>query len=217
MARPRNADGRRTRQAILDAASTLFSQKGYFGTSLREVGATVGVRESALYNYFPSKEALFDALLTRDAEIKIEQLSAFLEQPLLDARAALTRLATQLLEGFSTPQAAETFRILLSDGIRLARDGRINFFERMASRSPRLEEVMRRLIVAGALRNGDPAALAVAFFGPLIIWRHVHAIGAKHPMTENPCAFVRTHVDLFLTGAGSPPPSAATRRRTRRD
>ena len=42
----------------------LFAEKGYFGTSLRDVAAAVGVRESALYNYFPGKEALFDALIT---------------------------------------------------------------------------------------------------------------------------------------------------------
>ena len=58
MARPRNADGQRTRQAILDAALDLFSEKGYFGTSLRDVATAVGVRESALYNYFAGKDAL---------------------------------------------------------------------------------------------------------------------------------------------------------------
>ena len=63
MARPRNADGQRTRQAILDAALDLFAQKGFFGTSLRDVATAVGVRESALYNYFPSKDALFEALI----------------------------------------------------------------------------------------------------------------------------------------------------------
>ena len=41
----------------------LFADKGYFGTSLRDVATAVGVRESALYNYFKSKEALFDALI----------------------------------------------------------------------------------------------------------------------------------------------------------
>ena len=39
MARPRNADGQRTRQAILDAALDLFGEKGFFGTTLRDVAA----------------------------------------------------------------------------------------------------------------------------------------------------------------------------------
>ena len=62
MGRPIHADGRQTRQAILDAALELFADKGYFGTSLRDIAAVVGVRESALYNYFRGKEALFSAL-----------------------------------------------------------------------------------------------------------------------------------------------------------
>ena len=46
MARTNNADGQRTRQAILDAALDLFADKGFFGTSLRDVAKAVGVRES---------------------------------------------------------------------------------------------------------------------------------------------------------------------------
>jgi AcrR family transcriptional regulator len=75
MARPRNADGQRTRQAILDAALDLFAEKGYFGTSLRDVAGAVGVRESALYNYFAGKEALFDAILAAHQDSKIERLA----------------------------------------------------------------------------------------------------------------------------------------------
>ena len=71
MARPRNADGQRTRQAILDAALDLFAEKGFFGTSLRDVATAVGVRESALYNYFASKDALFEALILADQHTKV--------------------------------------------------------------------------------------------------------------------------------------------------
>ena len=81
MARPKNADGQRTRQAVLDAALDLFSQQGYFGTSLRDVAAAVGVRESALYNYFPGKDALFDALISAHQHGKLERLSPIVGQP----------------------------------------------------------------------------------------------------------------------------------------
>ena len=79
MARPKNADGQRTRQAILDAALDLFAEKGFFGTSLRDVAAAVGVRESALYNYFASKDALFEALLAAHQHSKIERLAPLAE------------------------------------------------------------------------------------------------------------------------------------------
>ena len=66
MARPAGRDGAQTRQALLDAALSLFAEKGYFGTSLRDIARHVGVRESALYNYFPSKESLFEAVVLAD-------------------------------------------------------------------------------------------------------------------------------------------------------
>ena len=68
MGRPVNANGERTRQAILDAGLQTFAEKGYFGSSLRDIATLVGVRESALYNYFNSKEALFHAILDAAAQ-----------------------------------------------------------------------------------------------------------------------------------------------------
>ena len=97
MARPKNADGQRTRQAILDAALELFADKGYFGTSLRDVATAVGVRESALYNYFKSKEALFDALILAHEHTKSQRLASLAgDGPIADApRAARTPRAQQ--------------------------------------------------------------------------------------------------------------------------
>ena len=71
----RRADADRSVAAILDAALDLFAAKGFFGTSLRDVATAVGVRESALYNYFPGKHALFEALIAADHEQKAERLA----------------------------------------------------------------------------------------------------------------------------------------------
>ena len=81
MGRPANADGRQTRAAVMNAALDLFSQKGYFGTSLRDIASVVGVRESALYNYFSSKEQLFEALITAASEERSDQLHEITEGP----------------------------------------------------------------------------------------------------------------------------------------
>lgn len=82
------------RAALMRAAARLFALHGYEGVSTVELGEAVGMSGPALYNYFPSKEALLCELLidvsTRllagcleivgdevsDAE-KLEQLIAF--------------------------------------------------------------------------------------------------------------------------------------------
>jgi AcrR family transcriptional regulator len=203
MARPPNADGQRTRQAILDAALALFAERGYFGTRLRDVASAVGVRESALYNYFPGKEALFEALLAADSNLKSEQLAAVLETPGTDGRAVLDRLAEFALDRFVQPRQQQLFRILMSDGLRLAREGRINLLERMGSSRPLLQRLMRELIRTGCLRDVDPELLIMQFLGPLLFWRQLHAIGATTVAMRNRRAFARSHVDQFLCGAGA--------------
>jgi AcrR family transcriptional regulator len=204
MARPKNADGQRTRQAILDAALDLFADKGYFGTSLRDVAAVVGVRESALYNYFAGKDALFDALLVAQQITKTERLTALAEGPITDGRRLLEQLAIDTLKGFVDPGEQKLFRILMSDGVRLAKVGRINLYERMASHRERLNDLLRRLIREGWLRRTDPQLLGIAFMSPLVLWRQLHAIDADLPMIRNPRVFARQHVDQFLLGAAAP-------------
>ena len=213
MARPRNADGQRTRQALLDAALDLFADKGYFGTSLRDVAAAVGVRESAIYNYFKGKDALFEALIIEDQHSKIERLSSIAEGPIADGRAVLEQRAMSSLDSFTEPRQRQLFRILMSDGIRLAKVGRINLYERLGHGRERLEDLMRRLIRERWLRTADPRILAMAFTSPLMLWRHLHAIDVDLPMIRDPRAFARQHVDQFLHGASAPASRPAPARR----
>jgi TetR/AcrR family transcriptional regulator, biofilm operon repressor len=213
MARPRNADGQRTRQAILDAALDLFAEKGFFGTSLRDVATTVGVRESALYNYFAGKDALFEAILAAQQDSKIERLAPLADGSIGDGHALLLRLAYTTLDGYVEPREQKLFRILMSDGIRLAKSGRLNLYERMGHSRERLQDILRRLIKDGWLRRADPTTLAIAFVSPLITWRQLHAINADLPMIKNPRAFARQHVDQFLLGAAR---SESARRRPSR-
>ena len=219
MARPRNADGQRTRQAILDAALDLFAEKGFFGTSLRDVAAAVGVRESALYNYFPGKDALFEAIIAAHQDSKIERLAPLADGPIADGRALLVRLTNSTLDGYVEPREQKLFRILMSDGIRLARSGRLNLYDRLGHSRERLHDILRRLIRDGWLRRADVMLLAMAFMSPLISWRQLHAINADLPIIRKPRAFARQHVDQFLLGAGAltrrtSPRRAVSRRRS---
>jgi AcrR family transcriptional regulator len=54
-----------TRQAILDAAERLFSARGLEGVAVRDLARELHLTPSSLYNHFPSKQALYDAVLER--------------------------------------------------------------------------------------------------------------------------------------------------------
>ena len=54
-----------TAARILDAAEELFAERGYAGTTLRDVAGRVGVRNPSIYNHFAGKEALYQAVLER--------------------------------------------------------------------------------------------------------------------------------------------------------
>lgn len=53
-----------TDRRILEAATRLFSEQGYHGTSMREVAAAVGIRAASLYNHYPGKEDLLVRIAT---------------------------------------------------------------------------------------------------------------------------------------------------------
>jgi TetR/AcrR family transcriptional regulator, cholesterol catabolism regulator len=46
------------RQKVLDAAARLFRDKGYAGTTMRDVAARCGIRAASLYYHFPSKDEI---------------------------------------------------------------------------------------------------------------------------------------------------------------
>ena len=69
--------GQKTKEAIKDEALNLFSTLGFAGGSVRDIGKKAGVRESALYNYFSSKEAILIELINdaKKDSVGIELLS----------------------------------------------------------------------------------------------------------------------------------------------
>ncbi|MGI4943594.1 MAG: TetR family transcriptional regulator [Janthinobacterium lividum] len=61
--RARTPDGPRTRQGILDAARSIFAEKGYSGANVNEIVALAGTTKPMIYYHFCSKEGLFAAVL----------------------------------------------------------------------------------------------------------------------------------------------------------
>ena len=63
--RPPESVGSDTRERILDAATKLFAQDGFHGTSVAEIGSAAGVQAGALYYHIKSKDELLWEILRR--------------------------------------------------------------------------------------------------------------------------------------------------------
>src|SRR5262245_60225155 len=70
-----------TVQEILDVAVQVMAEEGVAALSLSEVARRVGIRPPSLYQYFPSRMAIYDALFERGAREVTEILAAFLPRP----------------------------------------------------------------------------------------------------------------------------------------
>ena len=91
--------GERTRAALICAAIRRFASEGYHRVSLTDIARDVGVSPTAVYRYFPDKEALFEAAVDTDAEA----LVAFARDALTrDVGGSLLELLGRLAAGLVT-------------------------------------------------------------------------------------------------------------------
>lgn len=62
-------DTRNTRADVVQAAGRLFAEKGYHGTSMRDLGRALGLQGSSLYSHIRSKEDLLVDVVQRAADL----------------------------------------------------------------------------------------------------------------------------------------------------
>lgn len=63
--RPSSPAWKSRREAILDAATELFAERGYHGTSMADLAEKVGLRKPSLFHHFSTKDALYNAVFER--------------------------------------------------------------------------------------------------------------------------------------------------------
>jgi len=106
------------KQAILSAALETFSQFGIHGTRLEQVAELAGVSKTNLLYYFPSKEALYVAVLQQILDIWLAPLKAFREEltPLVAIQQYI-RLKLEVSRDY--PQASRLFCLEMLQGAPL--------------------------------------------------------------------------------------------------
>ncbi|MHC4885379.1 MAG: TetR/AcrR family transcriptional regulator [Planctomycetota bacterium] len=81
-----------TRERILDAAETIFAEKGYHGSRIDEIADQAGANKQRIYAYFGNKEGLFSTTLRRVYEHLLEEEGALLKLASTDAASLTHRL-----------------------------------------------------------------------------------------------------------------------------
>ncbi|WP_225768600.1 TetR/AcrR family transcriptional regulator [Inquilinus sp. Marseille-Q2685] len=106
MREPRRQRGRDRVAALLQAGAAVFAEKGYEATTMTEVAARARASIGSLYQFFPSKEALADALLAGYGEQVLAGLQAIETRAAQLAIPALADALIDLLLGLKEERAA---------------------------------------------------------------------------------------------------------------
>jgi AcrR family transcriptional regulator len=174
-ARPPRTDEGDTKRRILDAALEGFSERGFAGTSIRQIARAAGIRESAIYNHFAGKQAIFDALLSEAGPgVAVDLLGSEVRGG-DDPATAIRRIVEQAIEAWDQPRARRFTSIALREGgpasalvgVGLAREtGRV--LKALAS-------VFQGWMDAGLIRADFPAEHIVwELMAPMGIIRIIH-------------------------------------------
>ena len=99
-----------TKEKILDAAETLFVQRGYYGVSLRDISREAGVQVALCYYHIGTKEQLFNAVIDRRSQENIEDLEASLKAACHCSATDVKERLHSVLTAFLTPVVEKSVR-----------------------------------------------------------------------------------------------------------
>ncbi len=156
------------RQLILDAASEEFAAKGFLGATIKGIAQRASLRSQALiYWYFPTKEALFEAVLGKHLPVfqVVLDPASVRERP---PEEVLPLLARSILAGADQPTTHRVMRLVAPEVIR-----RPEVADLIASRLigrvlDFLTTYLGHQIELGRLRPHDVRASSRAFVGMLL-------------------------------------------------
>jgi AcrR family transcriptional regulator len=193
------------REAILAQALDLFVRRGLTATRISDIAQAVGISQGLAYHYFPSKDAIFTALL-EDAFTKMNAACKALEAREGPAHQKIRDALTELLAGFVAGHAASRWHLFIA--MASASEAIPAGARRTLSKHAKIPyEVMERIILQGqkegTVRPGDARALSVLFWSTvkgLAIHHAVHGQGRgwpdvqsllpsflREPSKESPC------------------------------
>ena len=196
-----------TKQKILDKALELFSARGYDCVSVGQIAAAVGIKAPSLYNHFPSKQAIFDAIVEATAaqyeadtdKIDIHVQNAGQDVPVFTEITAdrLYDKVRQIFEYSLHNAAISRFRRMMTIEQFRSPELAALYSRRYVERVLRYHAgIFRALIASGEIRQEDPDALALQYVAPVLT---LIGVCDRQPEREGECVEkLRQHVELFF-------------------
>lgn len=198
------------RSAILDGAGRVFAQHGYGGASMAQIAREVGVSKGTLYNYFPSKAALFHGFVSTSCDHIFKNIFDIV--PYNDEPAdMLRRLGEAMMELLLSPSRQAIHTMVMAEAGHFPELAQA-FFEAGPQRGlSHLSDWLRRETGAGRLAVPDPDFAAEQF---LALCQTKVVMRARLRLMDATEADIRRIVDgavwLFLKAYAAPQSRAQT-------
>ena len=164
-----------TKERILNAALEMFSQKGYEGTNIRELSASLGLVKSGIYKHYESKEEIWNALLDRMIAYYGERFGSPEHlPPVLDSPEEFIAMTMRMADlTIHDEQIVKTRKVLTLEQFRddRARDLATKHF--LTGLTEMFTHIFAGMMDKGLLRRDDPAMLAFAYSTPISALIHL--------------------------------------------
>lgn len=190
------------RDAIIEAARTLFCADGYPGTSMDAVAATAGVSKATLYAHFASKADLYREIVGNLANPYIRVPSEVLDLPV---EQGLRVLARRFLDLILSPPAVTNYRVMIFQGGQFP-----EMVETFKSAGPEpviaaVADYFRHQDARGTLRVPDPPLTAGLFLHMVKGEVHAHTLMSL-PFPEKDLDHIIDEVVRVMLAAYAPQP-----------
>ena len=150
------------RDGILDVARDCFLADGYAATSMSAIAARLGGSKGTLYNYFKSKEELFEAVMQRQCGALAETLFD-VDHDGDDMRERLQHFAGKFLTLLLTPESLGIHRVVVGETGRFPELGRMFYDMGPKVILTKIAGYLSDLMDQGVLRRADPFVAAQQF------------------------------------------------------
>jgi AcrR family transcriptional regulator len=153
---------------VLDAALTLFIERGFAATRVEDIAAQAGLSKGAVYLYFPSKEAILEGLVKRAVLPVADSALGMLQNYVGDPRPVITAALKMVAGRLADPKLIAIPRLLMREMINfpeLAQMYRREVIDRVV---PAIETLVRNGMRDGYFRPLDAELTLRSIIGPII-------------------------------------------------